>query len=164
MKRLLTRMEIEAVLETARRGRTEELWQNPKACWVSSTIKKIRIWTYFWSMKMGQRVIVQFLSVLDLESLQFVENGDLWALICTVLIKDLTVNGKKKRGGGTSKIRFQRSLLESSYTRKNVNKRFEVGREIFTLTNIHIHNIWLRWGSQKQNSEWALNNKMCHRK
>lgn len=51
-------------------------------------------------MKMGQRVIVQFLFVLDLESLQFVENVDLWALICTVLIKDLTVNGKKKKGGG----------------------------------------------------------------
>lgn len=39
----------------------------------------------------------------------------------------------------TSKIRLQRSLLESNYTIKNVNNRFEVGREIYLPWLIHVY-------------------------
>lgn len=80
-------------------------------------------------------------------------------LIHIILIKDLTVNGEEKKDK-TPKIRLQRSLLESNYTiKKNVNNRFEVGSQIFTLINVCIHNTQQRekdQSSQKQNSEWTF--------
>lgn len=67
---------------------------------------------------------------------------------------------EKKKKDKTPKIRLQRSLLESNYTiKKNVNNRFEVGRQIFTLTNVCIHNAQQRredQSSQKQNLEWTF--------
>lgn len=73
---------------------------------------------------------------------------------------------KKKK---TSKIRLQRRLLESDYTiKKDVNNRCEVGREIFTLTNICIHNIRLSEEDQVEsrirNGLLPLNSKMSHEK
>lgn len=75
---------------------------------------------------------------------------------------------KWKKKKETSTIRLQRSLLESNYTIKNVNNRFEVRREIFTLTNICIHNIRLseedQVESRIQNGLLPLNSKMYHEK
>lgn len=73
-------------------------------------------------MKMGQRVIVQSVPVLDPESFQSILDVDLWMQMHTILIKDLSVYGKKqtKNEQQKSKIRLQKSLLESSYTIKNI--------------------------------------------
>lgn len=73
-------------------------------------------------MKMGQRVIVQSVPVLDPESFQSILDVDLWMQMHTIQIKDLSVYGKKqtKNEQQKSKIRLQKSLLESSYTIKNI--------------------------------------------
>lgn len=55
-------------------------------------------------MKMGQRVIVQSVPVLDPESFQSILDVDLWMQMHTIQIKDLSVYGKKTNKKRAAKI------------------------------------------------------------